>query len=162
MAASAAVDFEAFYQERRAANDVLDETTDLLMRTFDGKGIVMVPDDLRPATPNAARGGGQRVADLYEPRWASCQPKSPTASYSPQLLRTGTRRGRPRRHHEDGVMGHGAGLVLRPLGDASRVAHPGRRSKTHRSDPVGVCAAPPRNEDGPRNNAGRERRTAAR
>jgi hypothetical protein len=55
IAVRAAVDFEAFYQQRRAANDVLEETRDLLVLTFDGKGIVMVPDDLRPATQKAAR-----------------------------------------------------------------------------------------------------------
>jgi hypothetical protein len=55
MAVRAAVDFEAFYKQRRAANDVLEETKDLLVLTFDGKGIVMVPDDLRPATQKAAR-----------------------------------------------------------------------------------------------------------
>jgi hypothetical protein len=55
IAVRAAVDFEAFYQQRRAANDVLEQTKDLLVLTFDGKGIVMVPDDLRPATQKAAR-----------------------------------------------------------------------------------------------------------
>lgn len=54
IAVRGAVDFEAFYGQRRAANDVLEETRDLLVLTFDGKGIVMVPDDLRPATKKAA------------------------------------------------------------------------------------------------------------
>lgn len=54
IAVRAAVDFEAFYGQRRAANDVLEDTADLLVLTFDGKGIVMVPDDLRPATQKAA------------------------------------------------------------------------------------------------------------
>ena len=44
---------------------------------------------------------------------------------------------------------------------SSRVAHPRRRSKAHGSDPVGLCAPPARNEDGPRNAAGRKRGTAA-
>ena len=55
IAVRAAVDFEAFYEQRRAANDVLEDTADLLVLTFDGKGIVMVPEDLRPATQKAAR-----------------------------------------------------------------------------------------------------------
>jgi hypothetical protein len=55
IAVRAATDFEAFYKQRRAANDVLEETRDLLALTFDGKGIVMVPEDLRPATQKAAR-----------------------------------------------------------------------------------------------------------
>ena len=54
IAVRAAVDFEAFYQQRRAANDVLEETLDPLVLTFDGKGVIMVPEDLRPATKKAA------------------------------------------------------------------------------------------------------------
>lgn len=54
IAVRAANDFEAFYVERRAANEVLERTDDLLVLTFDGKGIVMVPDALRPATKKAA------------------------------------------------------------------------------------------------------------
>jgi hypothetical protein len=58
----AAVDFEAFYAQRRAANDVLEETKDLLVLTFDGKGIVMVRRDLRPATQRAARKKARKLA----------------------------------------------------------------------------------------------------
>jgi hypothetical protein len=53
-AVRAAVDFEAFYSERRSANEIVERTDDLLVLTFDGKGIVMVPDALRPATKKAA------------------------------------------------------------------------------------------------------------
>jgi hypothetical protein len=59
MAVRSAVDFDAFYAERRAANDVVEATHDLLVLTFDGKGIVMVPEDLRPATKNAAQKKGR-------------------------------------------------------------------------------------------------------
>jgi len=62
IAVRAANDFEAFYAQRRAANDVLERTDDLLVLTFDGKGIVMVPDDLRPATQKAAR---KKVRKLF-------------------------------------------------------------------------------------------------
>lgn len=55
IAVRGAKDFEAFYAERRAANEVLEQTDDLLILTFDGKGIVMVPDALRPATKKAAK-----------------------------------------------------------------------------------------------------------
>jgi hypothetical protein len=61
VAVRAATDFEAFYAERRAANDVLERTDDLLVLTFDGKGIVMVPCDLRPATQKAARKAVRRL-----------------------------------------------------------------------------------------------------
>jgi hypothetical protein len=62
MAVRAAVDFEAFYQRRRAANDVLEETRDPLVLTCDGKGVVMVPEDLRPATKKAARKKVRKLA----------------------------------------------------------------------------------------------------
>lgn len=55
LAVRAAVDFEAFYAERLAANEVIEPTRDPLAMTFDGKGVVMVPEDLRPATKKAAR-----------------------------------------------------------------------------------------------------------
>jgi hypothetical protein len=62
IAVSAAIDFEAFYTQRRAANDVIEDTDDLLALTFDGKGIVMVTEDLRPATQKAARTKVRKLA----------------------------------------------------------------------------------------------------
>jgi hypothetical protein len=59
MAVRAAVDFDAFYADRRTANDRVETTRDLLVLTFDGKGIVMVPEDLRPATKKAAKKKGR-------------------------------------------------------------------------------------------------------
>jgi hypothetical protein len=59
MTVRAAVDFDAFYSERRMATDVVEATRDLLVLTFDGKGIVMVPEDLRPATKKAAKKKGR-------------------------------------------------------------------------------------------------------
>jgi len=58
----AAVDFDAFYGERRAANDAVEPTYDPLVMTFDGKGIVMVPEDLRPATKKAAKKAVRKLA----------------------------------------------------------------------------------------------------
>jgi hypothetical protein len=52
--ARAATDFETFYAERREAGEIEERTRDPLVMTFDGKGIVMVPEDLRPATKKAA------------------------------------------------------------------------------------------------------------
>lgn len=53
LAAAAAVDFEAFYsQGARSQAEVTDG--DLLVLSADGKGIVMRPDALRPATAKAA------------------------------------------------------------------------------------------------------------
>ena len=53
LAAAAAVDFEAFYcQPARSQAEVTDG--DLLVLSADGKGIVMRPDALRPATAKAA------------------------------------------------------------------------------------------------------------
>lgn len=59
----AAADFETFYAERRAANDdLVEHTRDPLVMTFDGKGIVMVPEDLRPATKKAAKNAVRKLA----------------------------------------------------------------------------------------------------
>jgi hypothetical protein len=50
----AARDFETFYAARREDSELEERTRDPLVMTFDGKGIVMVPEDLRPATRKAA------------------------------------------------------------------------------------------------------------
>jgi hypothetical protein len=62
IAQRAAVDFDAFYATR-PMNDVADDKDLLLVLTFDGAGIVMRHEDLRPATRKAAE---QRER---EPRW---------------------------------------------------------------------------------------------
>ena len=62
LAVRAATDFETFYTERRAANDLVEPTRDPLVMTFDGKGIVMVPEDLRPATKKAAKKNDRKLA----------------------------------------------------------------------------------------------------
>lgn len=62
IAQRAAADFDAFYATR-PMNDVVDEKGLLLVLTFDGAGIVMRKEDLRPATQKAAK---QRES---EPRW---------------------------------------------------------------------------------------------
>lgn len=50
----AAEDFEAFYGAQRANDDAREATDDLLVLTFDGKGVTVRPEDLRPATQKAA------------------------------------------------------------------------------------------------------------
>lgn len=64
LAVRAAVDFDAFYAERRAAEGMVEPERfrDLLVMTFDGKGIVMVPEDLRPGTKKAAKKAVRRLA----------------------------------------------------------------------------------------------------
>jgi len=59
LAARAAQDFEAFYASRALA---CEETEDLLVLSFDGKGIAMRHDDLRPATKKAAEMGRRKLA----------------------------------------------------------------------------------------------------
>lgn len=55
LAARAAVDFDDFYAEREAAAQVAAEpTSDLLILSADGKGVVMRKEDLRPATRKAS------------------------------------------------------------------------------------------------------------
>ncbi len=48
-----AQDFESFYEKNRFIKP--EETADLLILTFDGKGIVMRPDSLRECTKKAAK-----------------------------------------------------------------------------------------------------------
>jgi len=48
-----AQDFESFYEKKRFIKP--EETSDLLILTFDGKGIVMRPDSLRECTKKAAK-----------------------------------------------------------------------------------------------------------
>ena len=59
LAARAAQDFEAFYATRAVDAE---ETEELLVLSFDGKGIAMRHEDLRPATKKAAETGRRKVA----------------------------------------------------------------------------------------------------
>jgi len=58
MAASAAQDFDDFYAAREAAEE---KTKELLVLTFDGKGVPMLRRDLRPATRAAAEATPPRL-----------------------------------------------------------------------------------------------------
>lgn len=58
LAGRAAVDFDAFYLRRRPAPA---EATDVLVLTCDGKGIVMRPDGLRPATAKASASSDNKL-----------------------------------------------------------------------------------------------------
>ena len=74
MSVRAAVDFDTFYAERRMANDRVERTRDLLVLTFDGKGIVMRPDALRPATakgrrPKSSLPGSQKASAATANAW---------------------------------------------------------------------------------------------
>jgi len=59
LAARAAVDFEAFYAQRQPPAAA---TGDLLVLSCDGKGVVMRPDALRPATAKAAATTNPKLA----------------------------------------------------------------------------------------------------
>lgn len=50
----AAQDFEAFYEQRQAYSRAAPNTGNVLVLTVDGKGVVMLPEDLRDATRRAA------------------------------------------------------------------------------------------------------------
>lgn len=56
LTARAAVDVEAFYDTRARQAEAAADEGDLLVLSADGKGIVMRPDALRPATAKAAAG----------------------------------------------------------------------------------------------------------
>jgi hypothetical protein len=58
----AAQDFEAFYQEMRANDNAREATDDLLVLTFDGKGIPVRTQDLRPATRTAAERASHKLS----------------------------------------------------------------------------------------------------
>ena len=65
LAQRAATDFDAFYATRpRNDNDIADEKELLLVLSFDGAGIVMRTEDLRPATRRAAE---QKERDPHWP-----------------------------------------------------------------------------------------------
>jgi hypothetical protein len=59
LAARAAQDFDAFYATRAVTAE---DTVDLLVLSFDGKGVAMRHDDLRPATKKAAEVGRRKLA----------------------------------------------------------------------------------------------------
>ena len=59
LAAATAVDFEAFYAQRCPPAA---EPGDVLVLSADGKGVVMRPDALRPATAKAAQGATTKLA----------------------------------------------------------------------------------------------------
>jgi hypothetical protein len=59
LAARAAQDFDAFYATREV---IAEETDDLLVLSFDGKGVAMRHNDLRPATKKAAKAGRRKLA----------------------------------------------------------------------------------------------------
>jgi hypothetical protein len=61
LAARAAADFEAFYTQPTRSQATVNEG-DLLVLSADGKGIVMRPDALRPATAKAAAGATAKLA----------------------------------------------------------------------------------------------------
>jgi hypothetical protein len=64
LAQAAAVDIEAFYGARRPAAAGTDR---LLVMSFDGKGIVMIPSALRQATAKAAERGRHKLATRLSP-----------------------------------------------------------------------------------------------
>lgn len=64
LAVRAAKDFDAFYAERAVAAET---TSDLLILSFDGKGIAMRHEDLRPATQAAAEATSRRLHTRLAP-----------------------------------------------------------------------------------------------
>jgi hypothetical protein len=54
LSVKAAQDFEAFYEAQRRDEQAREDTSDILVLTFDGKGVTVRREDLRPATRKAA------------------------------------------------------------------------------------------------------------
>jgi hypothetical protein len=65
LAVRAAQDFDAFYEQRAAVRDPLE---DLLIISTDGKGIVMRHEDLREGTRRAAERSAKQARDAPDPR----------------------------------------------------------------------------------------------
>ena len=64
----AAVDFTAFYERRKALDaETLAASSDLLVLTLDGKGIIMRLEDLRPATKKAAEKNRHKMNKRLSP-----------------------------------------------------------------------------------------------
>ncbi len=58
----AAEDFETFYRDRRQSGEARETTEDILVLTFDGKGIAVRTEDLRPATRKAAERATRKLS----------------------------------------------------------------------------------------------------
>lgn len=68
LARRAAVDFTAFYAQRKPLEaEALEASSDLLVLTLDGKGIVVRQEDLRPATRKAAQTNHHKMNKRLSP-----------------------------------------------------------------------------------------------
>jgi hypothetical protein len=65
LARAAAGDFEAFYELRKFVEGIAEYTGPLLILSFDQKGIVMRPEDLREATRKIAGGNLRKLQTRY-------------------------------------------------------------------------------------------------
>lgn len=65
LAQQAARDFHAFYEEREFDPAQAEDTGDLLILSFDQKGVVMRPEDLRDATRKIAEGNQRKLQSRY-------------------------------------------------------------------------------------------------
>src|SRR5664280_1711648 len=93
LAARTAVDFDDFYATRKLPPAA--DPGDVLALSADGKGIVMRPEALRPATARAAAKTSPKAGDpAVQGREAQPQPHGRTG----RRLRRGTRRAHPGRH----------------------------------------------------------------
>lgn len=76
LAQSAATDFRAFYEERAFDPDSAEETGPLMILSFDQKGVVMRPEDLREAT----RKIGEKQARKLQTRYCKGEPHTRPSS----------------------------------------------------------------------------------
>lgn len=77
LAVRAAQDFDSFYAERARAAEA---TSALLVLSFDGKGIAMRPEDLRPATRKAAEAMPRRLRTRLAPGEKSSRKRMATVA----------------------------------------------------------------------------------
>jgi hypothetical protein len=95
LAARAAVDFEAFYSQPTRSQATVTEGA-LLVLSADGKGIVMRPDALRPATAKGSKAGHRQAAD---PTVQGRETQPETDGRGRCRLRPHTTGPNPQRHH---------------------------------------------------------------
>lgn len=153
MAERAAVDFDAFYAERAPTAG---DPDDLLILTCDGKGIVMRPEALRPATAEAAEQATHKLQTRLSPgeRW------SVTSRPGQGRRRLPPARAWPRRRLKscqpfDACYGCGATRPPSSRGRSSsrertirgaHLAHPSQRCRQGRPPPdMGPCSLLKRN-----------------
>lgn len=146
LAIRAAQDFEAFYADRQTCARADAHTAPILVMTVDGKGVVMLPEDLREPTQRAAAaraktftarlGSGRR---LHAKRMASVaaiytidpfvRTPEQILPESPRLQETGPARPRPEHKRVWASLAHSPEAVIREMFEEAARRDPKRQKR---------------------------------